>query len=316
LWILHQIPQFHSLPCLLISTLATSTPKKIKNKNKRSCSVSQCVTVRSTVYPLSTLLYLQIQFHCNYSLVCFKASGYCYTINTDPHQDSSWISCCPVSWSSCSFGSAGPAPSHAQQFIDEVDTEVDRLRGLDLGQGGSWIDQPIALPHPYHQGQLSGTCLVNSSNTIASKGQGQLSHSHALGAISPTPMPPWPSLLFCPGEVWVHALLSATASEGLGQLSSTCVLGASSLEPLPQRPALLPAAGGKVSGEGISPSPMPPYDKEVPEPALPCSHPWGLLTQTSATRSSSPVLPRQVLQINPSLCCFYQLFRDSDWTNY
>ena len=32
----------------------------------------------------------------------------------DPHQDSSWISCCcPVPWRSCSFGSIVPTLSHA-----------------------------------------------------------------------------------------------------------------------------------------------------------------------------------------------------------
>ena len=37
----------------------------------------------------------------------------------------------------CSLGSAGPVPSHAQQFIDGVVVGVGQLKALDLGLGSS-----------------------------------------------------------------------------------------------------------------------------------------------------------------------------------
>lgn len=56
--------------------------------------------------------------HCNESLLWLKASGFCYIINTGSHWDLCQISrCCPVSWRSCNFDSAGPAPSGAPAVL-------------------------------------------------------------------------------------------------------------------------------------------------------------------------------------------------------
>jgi hypothetical protein len=119
-----------------------------------------------------------------------------------PHRDSFWISCCcPVSWSSCSFGSLEESLHLLQQFIDEV--------GVGWANSEPWIWAwvvaeliiPAALLHPHHQGELSNTSLASSSNAIASKGQGQLSCSHAFGAGSSAPSLPYPALLSCLGKM-------------------------------------------------------------------------------------------------------------------
>jgi hypothetical protein len=117
--------------------------------------------------------------YCSESLVWFKASGFCYTIITGFSQDSSWITCCcSLSWRSCSFGSAAPAPS------------CIRKMGEMLGWANSkpwiwvWVVAELvsllALLHPHPQGELSSTALVISTSAAADKGQGQLSHTHAI----------------------------------------------------------------------------------------------------------------------------------------
>ena len=69
---------------------------------------------------------------CTESLVSSEASCSCYVIIVDLHRVSSQISCCcPGSWRSCSFGSAGRPLQVLQQFIDEVD--------MGWANSSSWI---------------------------------------------------------------------------------------------------------------------------------------------------------------------------------
>lgn len=80
----------------------------------------QCVTVCHTEHPLANV-------HCNESLVCFEASGFCCVINC--YRDFSQISCCcPESWRSCSFGSTRAALSQAPAG-----------QRWSRGWGGPWV---------------------------------------------------------------------------------------------------------------------------------------------------------------------------------
>lgn len=63
--------------------------------------------VRHIVYSFAQTS-LHANVCCNELLVQFKASGFCYTINSG----TSWISCyCSESWISCGYGSMGPVSS-------------------------------------------------------------------------------------------------------------------------------------------------------------------------------------------------------------
>lgn len=94
--------------------------------------------------------------------------------------DSSQLSCfCPVSWSSCSFGSARQAPHVLQQFSNGGDVEVGQVKSLDLGLcGGSWAGQAACSPMPIPPGIALLLC--------SGEGQGQLIHSHNFRTSSPT----------------------------------------------------------------------------------------------------------------------------------
>lgn len=61
-----------------------------------------------------------------------------------PHWDSSWVSCCPVSWKSCRFGSADLALHMLQQLVDEVDVGLGQP-ALVLGLGGHSVGQPAGF---------------------------------------------------------------------------------------------------------------------------------------------------------------------------
>lgn len=116
---MHPSPIDLSVLSYLLSTLARSLPPqtklktRIKKTNKQtqktspcgSCVVSQCPTVHSFVH--TSFL---ANVHCCESLVWFKASGFCYTINTGSLLG--LPCCCPVLYIFFSFESSGLAPSH------------------------------------------------------------------------------------------------------------------------------------------------------------------------------------------------------------
>lgn len=89
LWISYRVSWSHSSspspdsilwPCNLTpKTKSNFKVKKKTNKNKQCghCSVSQC-TLQSTRHYLT---------HCNESRIWFKASSFCYTIDTGPSLD-------------------------------------------------------------------------------------------------------------------------------------------------------------------------------------------------------------------------------------
>lgn len=66
------------------------------------------------------------------------------------HRAASQMCCrCPVSGRSCSFGSAGLAPSLTPAVTDGVGVGVGWLKALDLGLGSSWAGQPTSsVPTP------------------------------------------------------------------------------------------------------------------------------------------------------------------------
>jgi hypothetical protein len=142
-----------------ISVLIPSNYPKRKQEIKKkkihcgSCSVSHTVC--------HTVCHTGVGF-CPHSFICKCALQWVIGLVWDlwlllhyQYWISSRISCCcPVSWRSCSFGSAGPGPLSGQQFIDGVDGGVGQLKALDLGLGGSWVGQPISSP------SVSSTVLV------------------------------------------------------------------------------------------------------------------------------------------------------------
>lgn len=82
---------------------------------------------------------------CSLLLVRFKASGCGTPSIPDPHQRFSLTPCrCPESWSSCCYGSAGPAPSCGPAgYRYGVDVGVCLLQALDVFPGWqmSWSVQ-------------------------------------------------------------------------------------------------------------------------------------------------------------------------------
>lgn len=104
----------HSL--YLSSTLPTCPPPDLQIEKKKShCgshSVPQCVP-QYTLW--STFLYLQM-FICDDSLVCYEASGFCYSVNTGspltpPFGSLLRNSVVALCHRDLEFGSVGPAPS-------------------------------------------------------------------------------------------------------------------------------------------------------------------------------------------------------------
>ena len=74
---------------------------------RSGCGVSQWVPQYIHSFAQTALL---ANVHCNESLVWFKASGFCYTINTGSSLGLlSDILLLPCVWSSCGFGSEGQA---------------------------------------------------------------------------------------------------------------------------------------------------------------------------------------------------------------
>lgn len=123
-YIIYFNPTHLPIPSHLPSTPATSLhPEEDrikfirKEREKRKplywgYSVIQWVTEHFSPH----ILFASVRY--NESLVCFEASSFCYPVDAEPSQKSSWLSCCfSVSWRSCNIGSAGPADSCAQDHL-------------------------------------------------------------------------------------------------------------------------------------------------------------------------------------------------------
>lgn len=121
-----------------------------------------------------------------------------------PHQDTPHLSCCcSVPCGSYNFGSGKDWPFHMlQQFKDEVNFGIGQLKALDLGLGGSWVDQPTSSPAPHHQGQLPSTALASPSML-----QQEGSKASPPGLMHSGPTHPYPPLQ--------SQLYSATHSRGV-----------------------------------------------------------------------------------------------------
>lgn len=89
----------------------------------------------------------------NESLVLFETIDVYFKLYTG----TSWTSgCCYLlSLKSCSFGPASPAPSHALEFIFEVNVGWDQHIAFVLGPKSSWLVSLPAFPSQYRQGKLS-----------------------------------------------------------------------------------------------------------------------------------------------------------------
>lgn len=165
-----------------------------------------------TVYPfIHTSLLGNV--HCKESLKRLQASGVCYTISTGSSPGlllDGLLMPCDMKILHVWILQL----QKLQKFIDMIDVGMDWVSGLDLELGGNWT----GLQQPHHQGESSSTTLSRSSNTAASRGQNQLSCSHAFKASSIL-LPRWGA---------GSNLSSAAASEVQGQLFSSCDLGASS----------------------------------------------------------------------------------------
>lgn len=143
------------------------------------CSVSRCITQYISFCSPSLLQVFIVLSHC---------SGLRPMTSTpsilDPQCDSSWLSCCPVSWRSYGFESQDWLLYLLLQFIDGVDAGVGQLKALSwsthqlcthttrVSFPGLWLAHPVwdlargrasspslmlfwlAHPHPGHQGQL------------------------------------------------------------------------------------------------------------------------------------------------------------------
>lgn len=134
-------------------------PKKEKNKNRGKKSISMeavvCHVFNTQYILLSKQLYLQMIIAINLWFRLRTLVSATVSI-LDPHQNSSRLSCyCPVSWKSCSFGSAEPALHALQQFTDKMDTGVRQLRAK------IWVWVQAGLAH-----SLSCTCATRASSSI------------------------------------------------------------------------------------------------------------------------------------------------------
>lgn len=193
---------FLLIPCEVPPYLPSVFKTTLSKENKRTpkeVAVCHSVSTHSTLLPKH--LYLQMLITRSPWSVSRPLTSTLSTL--DSPWNSSQISCCSsVSWRSWSFGSAGLKA--LQQFMDGVDIEVDKLRVLHLGLGGSWVVQPApspALPP-------LGSALLHFAQVGAEplscyggwKGTSWLSGAQAFESSSPSPMLPRPALLGWPSE--------------------------------------------------------------------------------------------------------------------
>jgi hypothetical protein len=125
----------------------TKTQNTTTKPSLWSCSLSQCVTHSVSL----TVCHSQcVTYHPTFLPVLTAVSHWSGSrtlasvpqSRLDPHRDSSQIACCcPVSWRSCSFGSAELGPSHTLA----AHRWVGQLKALDLGLGGTELTSLSAL---------------------------------------------------------------------------------------------------------------------------------------------------------------------------
>jgi hypothetical protein len=193
--------QSYSSPCFFISALSTSPIKNKQTKKPKpkpkifycgSCSVSQCVIMcHSVSYWMPFCPVLLVNVHCNESLVWFKASSFCYTINTGSSPGLlSDILMWPCVMEILQFGCIRPVPSSAPA--------VHRW-GRCWAHSKPWIwawvvAELVSLPtllHLYYQDWLS--CFAQLSGH----------QQPAMGGTSSSELVPWElALQHCPGEGW------------------------------------------------------------------------------------------------------------------
>ena len=92
----------------------------------------------------------------------------------DPHQDSSWISCCcPVSWRSCSFRYVGLGLFMHPVVLGWGRCWVGQLIALDLGLGGVEL---VSLPALLHSTtRVSSPALLQVAHPVLQLARGRVS---------------------------------------------------------------------------------------------------------------------------------------------
>ena len=111
------------IPLISLSLCIYPPPLQLHLQKKIRYNLKTCLVVEAVVWQcatqstlLSILLCLQMFIAMSHWSGLRPLASATLSI-LDPHQNSSWISCCcPVSWRSCSFGSTGPSPSCAPGF--------------------------------------------------------------------------------------------------------------------------------------------------------------------------------------------------------
>jgi len=158
--------------------------------------------VYPTIYS-SVRTSLLANVHCNESLVWFKASGFCYTINTGSSLRLLLESCCcPVVMEVLPFWICKTGP-----FTWTSTSKIEYMLKWANSEPQIWawvvaeLFQPARSSKPTYHVELVSIALAGTPKTSAGKGQGQLSCFHALQVGSPVSMPRRPVLLCDPREV-------------------------------------------------------------------------------------------------------------------
>lgn len=158
------------------------------------------------------------------------------------------------------FGICRFVPFMYQQFIDEVDIGLGQLTALVLDLGGSWAGswQLGSSGHQLSSTQVSPPALHRPDcpeQPAVRYGGSSLVLSQVLGSSLPTLTPPWPALLFCPGEVQSPLSLCVYGGNmGRGcQLSCSHASGLAHLHPSNRLSSSVPQL---VRGRASPPTPM------------------------------------------------------------
>lgn len=149
-----------------------------------SCGVSRCHTAYS---------FVQTAFCLQMIIAISLWSGSKTLVSAilsilDPHQNSSQLSCSPVSWKSCSFGSAELALHALQQFIDEMDIGSGPTQSPGSGSEKK-LDQPTHSPEPEPPGPAFLLCPGKRGSQALMSSYCWLAHLH-----------PATKILYCPGK--------------------------------------------------------------------------------------------------------------------
>jgi hypothetical protein len=158
--------QIHLLP--LDPPLPQRKENKIVQQQKVLSRELQCVP--QYIHPFVHTAYLRMFIAMSHSFVWFEASGFRYTINTDPHRDFSSISyCCPLSWRAYSFEPARLVLSYP--LADGLDFGVRQLKPQIWAWEVAELVRLPALLQLHHQGKISSTAQALPLG-IGGKGKG------------------------------------------------------------------------------------------------------------------------------------------------